>query len=260
MQEHGTRRYLKLLQTNAPENREDGRGGVWDEESHEGKEFRRRFRIPFGMFVDQLAELKLHFGDEFPKRVDEKHWYPVELLIMGSLLQIATGMKPFWLELCTGVDRQTQRLFSQKKYFKWMAQLSRTDITMPVTHEEIEHVMGYYRLIGLPGCIGSIDCVHLFWNKCPAGLLNSCQVGNKAKPSLSFEFVVSHTGIILSVSQFFFGCTNDKTICKVDKAIEIIKEGDLSKLEFCVCCDDGETETVIGKLYCVTQLFCSFIY
>eukprot|EP00978_Attheya_sp_CCMP212_P021848 scaffold64230_cov41-Attheya_sp.AAC.2 len=250
VREHGTRRYLDLLKNNPPpKNREEAGGGVWDEGSYEGKEFRRRFRIPFGMFVDHLEELKLRFGDEFPQRVGEEHWYPVELLVMGSLLQLATGMKPFWLELCTGVDSQTQRIFSQEKYFKWMKQLALEEITMPKTEEELEHVMGHYRSIGLPGCTGSIDCVHVFWNKCPAGLLNSCQVGNKAKPSLSFEFVVSHTGFVLSVSQFFYGCTNDKTICKLDEAIELIKEGELSKLEFFVRCDDGKTEKLTGPYF-----------
>jgi hypothetical protein len=75
-----------------------------------------------------------------------------------------------------------------------MAELALEEITMPETEEEIENVMGHYRYIGLPGCIRSIDCVHVFWNKCPAGLLNSCQVGSKAKPGLSFKFALSHTG------------------------------------------------------------------
>eukprot|EP00978_Attheya_sp_CCMP212_P004915 scaffold10756_cov62-Attheya_sp.AAC.5 len=126
MAQGGTWIFLK----NPPENREEG-GGVWDEESYEGKKFRCQFRIPFGMFVDHLAELKLRFGDEFPQHVGEEHWCPVELLIMGSLLQLATGMKPFWLELCT--------------------ELALEEITMPETGEEIEHVMGHYRSIGLSG-------------------------------------------------------------------------------------------------------------
>ena len=76
---------------------------------------------------------------------------------------------------------------------------------------EITHVEGLYGCLGLPGCVGSVDCVHIPWEKCPAGLLSSCK-GKEGYPTLVFEVVVSHTCKILSVSSVFFSADNDKTI------------------------------------------------
>jgi hypothetical protein len=33
-------------------------------------------------------------------------------------------------------------------------------IKVSETKEEVDHVENLYRLIGYPGCVGSIDCVH----------------------------------------------------------------------------------------------------
>ena len=33
--------------------------------------------------------------------------------------------------------------------------------------DEIKRVTSVYSRVGLPGCIGSVDCVHLAWGMCP---------------------------------------------------------------------------------------------
>ena len=37
-------------------------------------------------------------------------------------------------------------------------------IKLPITEEELCHVMGYYKQMGAPGCAGLIDCVHVVWD------------------------------------------------------------------------------------------------
>ena len=73
----------------------------------------------------------------------------------------------------------------------------------------------------MPGCVGSVDCVHLVWDKCPAGFLSQCR-GKEKHATLAFQAVVSHTKKILALSQFFAGCTNDKAIARYDVAIRKI--------------------------------------
>ena len=87
---------------------------------------------------------------------------------------------------------------------------------MPATEEEIAHVMRPYEERGFPGCVGSIDCVHLIWDKCPAGAYSACK-GKGSFPTLAFQAVCSNTKKTLSVSQFFFGSVNDKTIAMSDQ-------------------------------------------
>jgi hypothetical protein len=41
-------------------------------------------------------------------------------------------------------------------------------IFMPTTNEQFEKVVGEYSARGLPGCVGSVNCVHVGWDKCPS--------------------------------------------------------------------------------------------
>ena len=93
---------------------------------------------------------------------------------------------------------------------------------LPRNEGKIRHVTGLYERVGLPGCVGSIDCVHLVWDKCPAGFLSACR-GKEKLPTLAFQVVASHTRKILSVSSFYAGTTNDKIIARFDPAIRKIR-------------------------------------
>jgi len=33
--------------------------------------------------------------------------------------------------------------------------------------EELDRVRMVYEKLGLPGCIGSMDCTHIYWHRCP---------------------------------------------------------------------------------------------
>ena len=41
-------------------------------------------------------------------------------------------------------------------------------IYMPRNDDDYRDVVGEYTARGLPGCIGSVDCVHIAWDRCPA--------------------------------------------------------------------------------------------
>ena len=69
---------------------------------------------------------------------------------------------------------------------------------------ELEEVMSIYSKLGLPGCIGSIDCVHLKWDKCPESLRNDCK-GKEGYPSLVYEVSVDHMRRIRSCTNEFWG-------------------------------------------------------
>ena len=58
--------------------------------------------------------------------------------------------------------------------------------------EELEKVMAVYSMMGLHGCVGSTDCVHVKWDKCPTNLRVLC-TGKEGFPSLVYSVVVDHT-------------------------------------------------------------------
>ena len=94
---------------------------------------------------------------------------------------------------------------------------------LPDSEQEIRHIMGMYERIGHPGCIGSVDCVHIVWDKCNAGMKSLC-CGKENVPTLVFEVVSSRTKRILHLSKWFGGTVSDTTIAKIDPAMSLVKE------------------------------------
>ena len=69
--------------------------------------------------------------------------------------------------------------------------------------------------MGLPGAVGSMDCTHLYWEKCPVEWSNIC-TGKELHPTLSFQVVVDHSRRIHHVSRYFFGTFNDIQVTYAD--------------------------------------------
>jgi hypothetical protein len=80
----------------------------------------------------------------------------------------------------------------------------------PDEESEIAHSMAPYSAIGFPGAIGSVDGVHIPWERCPAGH-KSYYVGKEGFPTVMYNCVVNHQGRFLSVAGPFSGAKNDKT-------------------------------------------------
>jgi hypothetical protein len=115
-------------------------------------------------------------------------------------------------------------------------------------------VSHFYEKIGLPGCAGSADCVHLFWDKCPAPLVSQCR-GKEKFPSVVFqEVVASHTKRVMSVSQLHYGTNNnDKTIARHDAAMRRIQTNSdtLKMTTFSYFRSDGSVGEAKGYYYIV---------
>ncbi len=107
--------------------------------------------------------------------------------------------------------------------FNFAPKFLQLHVCMP-TGSELRDVMNTYKAMGFNGAIGSIDCTHvLLLNKCPNEYANIC-TGKEKKPTLTFQFVVSHDRqVLMMVSDAFFGSNNDKMIVKnVKETLEMI--------------------------------------
>ena len=92
--------------------------------------------------------------------------------------------------------------------------------------EEINRTMNIYKRLGLPECIGSVDCVHIRWERCPAGE-RSQHKGKEGFPTLSYEVTVDHCKKVIAVTEGHPGVRNDKTIVKFDGFMSSIHDGNL---------------------------------
>ena len=81
-------------------------------------------------------------------------------------------------------------------------------------------------IVGLTDCIGSVDCVHIGWNRCPAYQKNIFK-GSKGYPSVVFEVVSDHRRKLLSISYLHPGTRNNKYIVKFDAAVSNLHDRNL---------------------------------
>ena len=70
-------------------------------------------------------------------------------------------------------------------------------IVFPESVDSIRHIQEHCRTLGFPGCIGSIRCVHFFWNLFPAGLLTQCKGKERRRhqPMLALQFHIQKSSI-----------------------------------------------------------------
>ena len=91
------------------------------------------------------------------------------------------------------------------------------------TGDKLLRVMKVFEQMGLPGCIGSTDCVHLRWDRCPVGLAQLCS-GKGGFPTLAYSCTVDHHHRILASTTSYWGAKNDKTIVRGDTYITDVRE------------------------------------
>ena len=63
-------------------------------------------------------------------------------------------------------------------------------VTVP-TGDLLERVMSVYSRLGLPGCVGSMDCTRVKWSRCKKADRWYC-IGKEGFPTLVFQVVVDH--------------------------------------------------------------------
>ena len=92
-----------------------------------------------------------------------------------------------------------------------MASIKEEFVYMPRDMEE-------YTEMGLPGCVGSVDCVHIGWDMCPTQLQNMYK-GKEGYPSIAYEVICTSRKFIQSVSVGHPGSRNDKHIVRTDETV-----------------------------------------
>lgn len=183
---------------------------VKDPSSKEGKDFRKRFRVPFPVFwklVIIAANSNLFDcgrADGFGRRAA-----PVELKIFGVLRILGRGWCMDDVSECTGISEETIRgsfhtfnkIFREKHYEEY-GYIPQGD--------DLRQTMQIYDSMGLTGCIGSMDGVHIIWDKCPVALTSLCK-GKEKVTTLVYNATVNHHDRIQACTKSLRGAKNDKT-------------------------------------------------
>lgn len=222
---------------------------VKDPSTREGKDFRRRFRVPFPVFCKlvMIAEDSNLFdcalADGFGRRAA-----PVELKILGILRILGRGWCMDDVSESTGISEETIRrsfhtfnkMFTTKHYEEY--------VYIP-QGDDLRQTMRIYDSMGLTGCIGSMDGVHKIWDKCPVALTNLCK-GKEKVTTLVYNATVNHHGRIQACTKSFWGARNDKTIVRYDKHIMNLKNKvSYDNIDFDLHDEHGITTKCRGRIH-----------
>jgi hypothetical protein len=136
-----------------------------------GKEFRRKFRLPFPLFQHLVALCREH--NIFARKISSK--IPIEGKVLIGLRMLGSGAHTSIIADCTSL------FFGQSTvlniFHEFVAGV--TEHLFPIfvrfpTGDDLKEVMEVYSRLGLPGACGSIDCTHIRWTMCPKKLTHSC--------------------------------------------------------------------------------------
>jgi hypothetical protein len=200
-----------------------------------GKKFRRRFRVPFSVFTEICSSIKAaHNLKEGKCDAKGEECIKLSLLVLGSLRIIGSGCTFDSIEELTCVSQDKHRKFFHDYFCTWGQGAAKDLIRLPHDENSVRHVTALYERKGLPGCVGSVDCVHVCWDKCPSSLHSTCK-GKDKVPTLAFEVACSHTKKILHVSQYFWGTYNDKTISRLDPLFRFLRDDIVSRHNNSLC-------------------------
>ena len=210
-----------------------------DVTTNEGREFRRRFRIP-GMFTSVLSSkfIPLNkityytigrfflewlvpecervniFECQRTKEGKLLGYIPTEIKCLIALRLLARGNVVDDISEFSSAGGTTVRSIFKKIVINFHKAFNKDFIRMP-EGDELEKVLSVYGRLGFPGAVGSMDCTHIRWAACPAELTRAC-TGKELCPTLSFQVMVDHARRINHVSNSFFGTSNDINVCQYD--------------------------------------------
>lgn len=212
--------------------------------------FRRDFHTPYALYRDLVDLCKDRWYQEWHEDKVCRAGKPVsnlELKVLGSLYFLANAATHFMVSRHTNISEEVHRLFLLE-WTRHMTSLKDDYIYMPMDEATYSRVVGEYTSRGFPGCIGSVDCVHIGWDRCPTQYHN-VYTGKEGYPSIAYEVICTSRKFIQSVTVGHPGTRNDKHIVRTDESVTNLLYGNgwlNSKLWQCVG-PGGVTRTFRGN-------------
>ena len=205
----------------------------------QAKQFRQRFRVPYVIFEDIVE--KMRQSHEFDaKGPTGGPPVPLELKLMSLLRYYATGAPWSLISECAGFSQRTMVQF-EAQFLDWFV---RTRFARDVCPSDPVETERRYARGGFPGCVGSMDGVHVAWDRCPFGQVQSFK-GKEGYPTVAFNVIVDSNARCQSISPAFPGCKNDKTLVRADAFVNGLKSDPRYRdAEFQVRCTPGDPSIV----------------
>jgi hypothetical protein len=164
--------------------------------------FRRRYRMSRPLFLHIVEELG-KWSDYFTTRIDctsRQGLTPLQKCT-AAIRQLANGSAADHLDEYLKIG-DTTALEALKKFVEGIIAVFSESYLRRPTVEDIERLLKVGESRGFPGMLGSIDCMHWQWERCPVGWKGQFTRGDQKVPTLILEAVASHD---LWIWHAFFG-------------------------------------------------------
>ena len=202
--------------------------------SREGKLFRRRFRLPFPVFNEVIVPLCIQhdiFGRGKNSRI------PVYIKAMAALRILGRNACCDDIAEAAEIGESTANTIF-RQFIDGMCKHVFASVVKPPMGDGLQAVVDTYAKLGLPGCVGSMDCTHVRWIKCPKYHKVEC-TGKEGFPTLSFQVVVDHSRRVMYCSEYFFGKCNDITVANNDPFCKAVRMGKFRDLSYEIIDSNG---------------------
>jgi len=179
-------------------------------------------------YIQQPRTLK--FREEFRERS--------ELFILTALFRLGNGNSFRQCRSNTYISVSEIRKFFMI-FLDAIVEMKDEFVYLPRNMTELRSLTSDYDEVGLPGCCGSMDVVHVKWSQCPTGDHNRAK-GKAGYPTLGFECITNYRRRIIGIFGPQFGTRNDKEIVKVDENVHIIRTGWYKDVKWSYYNEDGD--------------------
>ena len=202
-------------------------------------EFRKAVNIPYEVY----CKIFDRYDASHPSTPDARGVISTAagVAVLASLAKLTTAAADKTLRMLTNLSEEVIRRTTI--HVLWFIDtIIFPEVVVQPTEENglLGATLREYNAVGLPGCIGSVDCTHIEWAKCPASQ-RSLYVGKEGFPSVVFEVVCSHSRRILSCTKAFPGSFGDATIAKYDDFLTSIDRGTFDDYSFRLYDEEGNS-------------------
>lgn len=191
------------------------------------KAFRRRYRISKDIFYRIEAAIMAASDEDdncryFKQRPDATGMMgiPERLKITVALRQLAYNLPADLLEETYGVSErvglQSLKMFCRSLVFLFGKQYLRKP-----TEEDLQRIYEESERRGVPGCIGSVDCMHVYWRNCPTAWKGAFS-GKEKEPTIVLEAVADWSRWIWHAFFGLPGINNDKTVLAMSDLLQYV--------------------------------------
>ena len=172
-------------------------------------QFRRRFRMRRPLFL-KIVEALSGWSDYFTVRLDALNrpgFSPVHKCTV-AIRQLAYGGSADQLDEYLKMGESTS-VECLKKFVQGVIAVYGEEYLRRPTVQDVERLLEIGERRGFPGMIGSIDCMHWHWEKCPYAWKGQYTRGDQGVPTIILEAVASHDRWIWHAFFGVAGSNND---------------------------------------------------